>query len=63
MISIETLVFILSTDPHEADGVEGAFVVLIASSPSVLTYPDEPDGVAAIAYVHAIAPWQVEEGG
>jgi len=39
----------LSTDPHEADGVEGVVVVLDASSPSRLTNPDEPDGVAAQA--------------
>jgi len=49
MISIETQFLILSTDPHEADGVEGAFVVVVASSPSALTNPDEPDGVAARA--------------
>jgi len=49
MISIETHFLILSTDPHEADGVEGAFVVVVASSPSALTNPDEPDGVAARA--------------
>ena len=47
MISIETHFLILSTDPHEVDGVEGTFVVLVASSPSALTNPDEPDGVAA----------------
>jgi len=49
MISIETHFLILSTDPHEADGVEGAFVVLVTSCPSGLTNPDEPDGVAANA--------------
>jgi|GEM_PF-3793550 len=36
---------ILSTNPHEADGVENAFIVFVASSPSGLTNPDEPDGV------------------
>ena len=54
MISFETYFLILFTDPHEADGVEGAFIVLVAGSPSALTNPDEPDGVAANAKVHAI---------
>jgi len=49
MISIETHFLILSTDPHEADGVEGAFAVVAASSPSGLTDPGGPDGVAANA--------------
>ena len=49
MISIETHFLILSTDPHEADGAEGAFAVVAASSPSGLTNPDEPDGVATQA--------------
>ncbi|HQZ67602.1 MAG TPA: hypothetical protein PLY87_21075, partial [Planctomycetaceae bacterium] len=51
----------LSTDPHEADGVEGAFVVFVASSPSGLTNPDEPDGVAAKPRCSSI--WHIETSG
>ncbi|HQX50878.1 MAG TPA: hypothetical protein PLY87_28975 [Planctomycetaceae bacterium] len=54
MISFETDFLILFTNPDEPDGVEGAFVVFVASFPSGLTDPDEPDGVAANAKVHAI---------
>jgi len=53
-VSVQPHLLILSTDPHEADGVEDAFVVFVASSPSGLTNPGEPDGVAWSDFVHAI---------